>query len=85
MSGKFLVEISRGCPTLCRFCWAGYNYLPKRSFGAERILDVAREARAHTSEIGLVSTAVGAHREIVPLVAALKDMGFRVSVSCSFR
>jgi len=81
MSKKFLVEVSRGCPTLCRFCWAGYNYLPKRSFEVEKILASARAARAHTSEIGLVSTAVGAHREIVPLVQALKAMGFRVSVS----
>jgi radical SAM superfamily enzyme YgiQ (UPF0313 family) len=81
MSSKFLVEVSRGCPTLCRFCWAGYNYLPKRSFEAERILDAAREARVHTDQIGLVSTAVGAHREIVPIVTALEEMGFRVSVS----
>jgi radical SAM superfamily enzyme YgiQ (UPF0313 family) len=81
MSKKFLVEVSRGCPTLCRFCWAGYNYLPKRSFEVGKILEVAREARAHTSEIGLVSTAVGAHKEIVPLVEELKAMGFRVSVS----
>ncbi len=81
MSGKFLVEVSRGCPTLCSFCWAGYNYLPKRSFEVERILDVARAARAHTSDIGLVSTAVGAHREIVPLLEALKEMRFRISVS----
>jgi radical SAM superfamily enzyme YgiQ (UPF0313 family) len=81
MSKKFLIEISRGCPTLCPFCWAGYNYLPKRSFEIEKILAAAREARAHTSEIGLVSTAVGAHREIVPLVRELKEMGFRVSVS----
>jgi radical SAM superfamily enzyme YgiQ (UPF0313 family) len=81
MSGKFLVEVSRGCPTLCSFCWAGYNYLPKRSFEVERILEAARAAREHTSEIGLVSTAVGAHRDIVPLLEALKDMKFRVSVS----
>jgi radical SAM superfamily enzyme YgiQ (UPF0313 family) len=81
MSSKFLVEVSRGCPTLCRFCWAGYNYLPKRSFEAERILEAAREARAHTDQIGLVSTAVGAHRDIVPIVTGLKAMGFRVSVS----
>ena len=81
MSKKFLVEISRGCPTLCRFCWAGYNYLPKRSFELEKILEASRQARRHTSEIGLVSTAVGAHREIVPLVNGLKEMGFRVSVS----
>ncbi len=81
MSSKFLVEISRGCPTLCRFCWAGYNYLPKRSFDVDRILEAARQVREHTSQIGLVSTAVGAHREIVPLVTDLKAMGFRVSVS----
>ncbi|HEY7818677.1 MAG TPA: radical SAM protein, partial [Vicinamibacteria bacterium] len=81
MSGKFLVEVSRGCPTLCSFCWAGYNYLPKRSFEIERILEAARWARGHTSDIGLVSTAVGAHREIVPLLEALRQMGFRISVS----
>jgi len=28
MSMKYMVEISRGCPCMCRFCWAGYNYLP---------------------------------------------------------
>ena len=41
----------------------------------------ARTARPHTDRIGLVSTAVGAHREIVPLVSDLRDQGFRVSVS----
>jgi radical SAM superfamily enzyme YgiQ (UPF0313 family) len=81
MANKFLVEVSRGCPTLCRFCWAGYNYLPKRSFEVTNILRVARDARAHTRDIGLVSTAVGAHREIVPLVRELREMDFRISVS----
>ena len=39
---KFMVEISRGCPCMCRFCWAGYNYLPVRGFTRAR----ARGARA---------------------------------------
>jgi len=29
---RLLVEVVRGCANLCRFCWAGYNYLPVRAF-----------------------------------------------------
>ena len=25
------IEVVRGCANLCRFCWAGYNYLPVRA------------------------------------------------------
>ena len=39
---RFLVEVVRGCANLCRFCWAGYNYLPVRAFPADRILQLAR-------------------------------------------
>jgi len=52
---RFLVEVVRGCANLCRFCWAGYNYLPVRAFPADRILQLAREARTHSSRVGLVS------------------------------
>jgi radical SAM superfamily enzyme YgiQ (UPF0313 family) len=38
---RFLIEIVRGCANLCRFCWAGYNYLPVRSFPKKRILELA--------------------------------------------
>src|SRR5262245_28281505 len=38
---RFLVEVVRGCANLCRFCWAGYNYLPVRAFPADRILQLA--------------------------------------------
>ena len=41
---RFLIEVVRGCANLCRFCWAGYNYLPVRAFPADRILELAREA-----------------------------------------
>ena len=44
---RFLIEVVRGCANLCRFCWAGYNYLPVRAFPADRILQLA-ERRACT-------------------------------------
>ena len=46
---RFLIEVVRGCANLCRFCWAGYNYLPVRAFPTERILELAQAARAHSS------------------------------------
>ena len=81
MSMKFMVEISRGCPCMCRFCWAGYNYLPVRGFTRQQIVDRAREVRAVTHKIGLVSTAVCDHPEIDGIVDDLAGMGYEVSVA----
>jgi radical SAM superfamily enzyme YgiQ (UPF0313 family) len=78
---KFMVEISRGCPCMCRFCWAGYNYLPVRGFTRKQIVDRAREVRAVTRKIGLVSTAVCDHPEIDGIVEDLAGMGYEVSVA----
>jgi len=66
---------------MCRFCWAGYSYLPVRAFPRSEIVERARAARAHTDQIGLVSTAVCAHPEIDAIVDDLAAMGFRISVS----
>ena len=81
MSMKFMVEISRGCPCMCRFCWAGYNYLPVRGFTRRQIVDRASEVRAVTHKIGLVSTAVCDHPEIDGIVDDLAGMGYEVSVA----
>ncbi len=81
MSMKFMVEISRGCPCMCRFCWAGYNFLPVRGFTRAQIVDRAREVRAHTSRIGLVSTAVCDHPEIDAIVDDLAALDYEVSVA----
>ncbi len=81
MSMKFMVEISRGCPCMCRFCWAGYNFLPVRGFTRQQIVDRAREVRAHTGRIGLVSTAVCDHPEIDAIVDDLAALDYEVSVA----
>ena len=76
---RFLIEVVRGCANLCRFCWAGYNYLPVRAFPADRILDLARAARAHSAKAGLVSIALCDHPEIERILTGLLDMGYSIS------
>ena len=76
---RFLVEVVRGCANLCRFCWAGYNYLPVRAFSADRILELARQARPHASKAGLVSIALCDHPEIERILTSLLDMGYSIS------
>ena len=76
---RFLVEVVRGCANLCRFCWAGYNYLPVRAFPADRILARAKEARAHSSHAGLVSIALCDHPEIERILSGLAEMGYSIS------
>jgi radical SAM superfamily enzyme YgiQ (UPF0313 family) len=76
---RFLIEVVRGCANLCRFCWAGYNYLPVRAFPADRILDLARAARPYASRAGLVSIALCDHPEIERILHGLLDLGYSIS------
>ena len=76
---RFLVEVVRGCANLCRFCWAGYNYLPVRAFPADRILDLAQSARTYANRVGLVSIALCDHPEIERILARLYEMGYAIS------
>ena len=76
---RFLIEVVRGCANLCRFCWAGYNYLPVRAFPADRILSLAEAARAHSSRAGLVSIALCDHPEIERILTSLSGMGYSIS------
>lgn len=81
MSGRYLIEISRGCSMGCRFCWAGYSYLAPRVFSAEKLLARAAEMRKLTDKIGLVATAVCDHPEIHQILAGLEELDYQVSVS----
>jgi radical SAM superfamily enzyme YgiQ (UPF0313 family) len=76
---RFLIEVVRGCANLCRFCWAGYNYLPVRAFPKDRILALAERARAYSNRAGLVSIALCDHPEIEEILTRLVEMGYGIS------
>ena len=76
---RFLIEVVRGCANLCRFCWAGYNYLPVRAFPKDRILELARRAKAHSDRAGLVSIALCDHPDIEEILTNLVEMGYSIS------
>jgi radical SAM superfamily enzyme YgiQ (UPF0313 family) len=76
---RLLVEVVRGCANLCRFCWAGYNYLPVRAFPADRILAIAEAARPYSTRAGLVSIALCDHPEIERILRGLQGMGYSIS------
>ena len=79
LGSRSLIEVVRGCANLCRFCWAGYNYLPVRAFSKDRILQLAGNARQHSHRAGLVSIALCDHPDIEEILTQLVDMGYSIS------
>lgn len=80
-SGMHLVEISRGCGRGCRFCTAGFIYLPPRIRNPKRLLEEMEPGLKNAEKVGLVSAAVSDYPFISSLCAPLIAKGKRVSVS----
>ena len=78
---KFLVEMSRGCPEKCRYCWATFGMGAFRWHPTEFILEAIERARPLTDQLGFVATAVGDHPEIERILAEGNSLGFRTAVS----
>ncbi len=78
---KYLVEMSRGCPEKCRYCWATFGMGQFRWHPTQLILESFERARAVTGQIGFIATAVGDHPEIGRILEQAHAMGFRSSVS----
>ena len=81
LADKLLIEISRGCTEMCRFCWAAYAMAPVKQYPASSILDVARKARPLTGRAGLIATAVCDHPEIGAILEGLAALDFHIALS----
>lgn len=77
----FLAEVMRGCTRGCRFCAAGYIYLPPRERSLEGLLEQVDQGLCERSRIGLVGAAVADHGEISALQQQIIARGGEVSVS----
>src|SRR5438552_3245820 len=81
LADKLLIEISRGCSEMCRFCWAAYAMAPLKQYPAASIIKVAREARPLTGRAGLIATAVCDHPEITQILTGLADLDYHIALS----
>ncbi len=77
-SDRYLAEITRGCGRHCRFCMAGYIYLPPRNLDIETAKAQADRADGLCGKIGLVGAALSDYPAIAELCSAIKG---NVSVS----
>ncbi len=80
-SDLHLVELSRGCPRGCRFCAAGFIYLPYRQRSLEAVKADIGKGIAEGKKIGLVAAAVGDYQGIGELCRHIMDSGGSFSVS----
>ena len=76
-----LVEMSRGCPESCRYCWISHNSGALQPYGERAILERVAQLGALTRRVGFVATAVGDHPAIGRILTAAVDSGFEVSLS----
>jgi radical SAM superfamily enzyme YgiQ (UPF0313 family) len=77
----YLMEVSRGCPRGCRFCAAGFIYLPYRQRPLEALRAEVAKGLQVRGKIGLVGAAVSDYRGIGELCRHIRAQGGKVSVS----
>jgi len=70
---KAVVEVTRGCANLCKFCHAGYYSLPSRNFSYQDSVDAAKQIIQNTGydDVTFLSLSIGDYREMTELLNAV--------------
>jgi radical SAM superfamily enzyme YgiQ (UPF0313 family) len=80
-SDRGLVEMSRGCPEKCRYCWVSYNYGRLRCYPVDAILDRVERVGRMTDRVGFVATAVGDHPQLADILEQCRKRDLEVALS----
>lgn len=87
-SDMILAEVARGCGRKCRFCVAGYTYLPPRARSASAVLEGIRAVEDKTGDrgtaqrrVGLLSASVFDHPSSLLICEALAEQERLFSIS----
>ncbi|MBI3399587.1 MAG: TIGR03960 family B12-binding radical SAM protein [Deltaproteobacteria bacterium] len=77
----YLLEVERGCGRGCRFCAAGFVYLPPRERGLQSLKDEVLEGMAATKKIGFVGAAVSEYSGLKPLCKTVIENAGELTLS----
>lgn len=76
-----LTEVSRGCSRGCRFCAAGFLFLPPRERSLKRVLDQVDRGLCSRVKQGLIGPAVGDYSDLAELQKEILARAGTVSVA----
>ena len=77
----YCVEAERGCPRGCRFCAAGFLYLPPRMRDEKKVAEAVSAGIRRAGKVGLVGTAVSEYPGIKEVLKRGIEEGGTITLS----